>query len=101
MKKTIIITILALVVFACHRKTVASVPSENETTKPNAARSAMIAQGKTVYIAKCGRCHGLKNTAKYTPERWTTILQKMIPKAKLDESEAEQVTAYVIANAKQ
>src|SRR5437588_7678176 len=96
MKKTLIITVLTLAVFACHRKTAASA----EAIKAKDENAALVEQGKTIYTAKCGKCHGLKNTANYTADRWTNILKAMIPKAKLNEAEAHQVTAYVMANAK-
>ena len=56
--------------------------------------------GKTVYTTRCNRCHGLKNTENYTEQQWTGILKNMIPKARLNEDESKQVTAYVMANAK-
>jgi mono/diheme cytochrome c family protein len=96
MKKIIIIAILSLIIFACHRKTVVS----STSAKSNDMHASLVDQGKIVYVAKCGKCHGLKNTANYTADRWTKILKAMIPKAKLNESEAQQVTAYVMVNAK-
>lgn len=89
-------SILATAIFACSRKTVAVAGTPTD----NAAHMALTEQGKTVYTAKCGRCHGLKNTANYTATSWENILQKMAPKAKLTEEETMQVHAYVIANAK-
>ncbi len=108
MKKTLIITVLFLTVMACHRKMVpatnTTIPttttsSSSETTKTDELHVAMVEQGKTVYINRCGRCHALKNVEKYTIERWDGILKSMIPKARLNESEAQQVTAYVKENA--
>src|SRR2546423_12350499 len=96
MKKTLIITVLTLAVFACHRKTAASA----EAIKARDEHAALVEQGKTVYTAKCGKCHGLKNTTNYTADRWNSILKAMIPKAKLNDTEAQQVTAYVLSNAK-
>ena len=102
MKKTITIAVLALAVFACHRKTIPSSTNNTtvETPKADAAHVEMVAQGKTVYTNRCGRCHALKTVENYTADRWTNILKAMIPKAKLDETEAGQVTAYVMENAK-
>jgi mono/diheme cytochrome c family protein len=57
-------------------------------------------QGKTVFVSKCGTCHTLKNPGDYTIDQMNTILQAEIPKAKLSSKEAEQVTAYLLANAK-
>jgi hypothetical protein len=42
----------------------------------------------------------LKPVDNFTADRWNNILKAMIPKAKLTDAEAEQVTAYVMANAK-
>lgn len=106
MKKTFTIALLVLAAAACHRK---AVPAGGTTTMTSpapapapadAAHAEMVARGKTVYATGCGRCHGLKPVENYTAERWTGILKSMIPKAKLNETEAEQVTAYVMANAK-
>jgi mono/diheme cytochrome c family protein len=102
MKKTSAIILIALVAFACSRKTVASSDStsENKTDKSTDAPVALVKQGHAVYTAKCGKCHGLKPVENFTADRWNNILKKMIPKAKLTDAEAEQVTAYVMANAK-
>ncbi|HEX2605757.1 MAG TPA: hypothetical protein VHK91_00195 [Flavisolibacter sp.] len=96
MKKTATIAVLALLTFACSRKTVAT----SETPKVDEAHVALVAQGKTVYTTKCSRCHAAKDVTAYTQERWTGILKSMIPKAKLNETESQQVTAYVMDNAK-
>lgn len=57
-------------------------------------------QGKVVYQAKCGKCHGLKNPGDYTVDQWDGILKKMAPNARLTTEETEQVTAYVRSLAK-
>lgn len=111
MKKIIsLFLILSLVIIACSKKTTSSktVTTTTTTTAPaieipkpaNTTDMAMVAEGKNVYEGKCGRCHGLKNTGDYTAERWDGILRSMVPKAKLNDMETQQVTAYVKANAK-
>lgn len=72
-----------------------SVPPPLETQ-----RNVSMEKGKTVFVSKCGSCHGLKNPGDYTVDQWNNILKIEIPKAKLDKKEAEQVTAYLHANAK-
>jgi cytochrome c5 len=57
-------------------------------------------KGKTVYVSKCNTCHALKTPGDYTTNEMKNILSSEIPKAKLDKKEAEQVTAYLLANAK-
>ena len=63
-------------------------------------RSVSAEKGKTVYVTKCNTCHALKNPGDYTVDQMNTILIAEIPKAKLDSKEAEQVTAYLLANSK-
>lgn len=57
-------------------------------------------QGQAIYNAKCGRCHGLKVTTDYTADRWISIMQVMATKANLNDTEKENVLAYVKANSK-
>ena len=63
-------------------------------------RSVSMEQGKTVFVTKCNTCHALKSPGDYTADQMNTILKAEIPKAKLSSKEAEQVTAYLLANAK-
>ena len=103
--------ILSLIIIACSKKTVATkdVSINTFTETPSAeipkaniemADAAVLAVGKTIYETKCTRCHGMKPTASYTVDRWDGILKLMAPKAKLTETETEQVTAYVRANSR-
>jgi cytochrome c5 len=104
MKATITILILAIIVFACHRKTIASSDNiiiSNKTDKETKVANPEVAStGQSVYTNRCGRCHGLKKTENYTAQQWDNILKNMIPKAKLNDGEAKQVTAYVMEHAK-
>lgn len=63
-------------------------------------RPVSLDKGKTVYVSKCNTCHALKNPGDYTTDQMNNILKAEIPKAKLDSKEAEQVTAYLLANTK-
>jgi mono/diheme cytochrome c family protein len=102
MKKAIALSFIALAVLACHRKAVP--PANTSSSRMEAPKSdphaTMVAEGKTVYTNNCGKCHGLKPVENYTADRWGNILKSMIPKARLDDTQAQQVTAYVMANAK-
>ena len=129
MKKISTVALIALIVFACSRKTVTTSETKIKTETGNAetkvkaeaeapladsktnstapiktdastSSAEMIAAGKTVYTTRCGKCHGLKEVSAYTEQRWEPILKSMIPKARLNDDEAKQVTAYVMANAK-
>lgn len=107
MKRSIAtVFILSLMVAACAKKasptsSTNSAASTIAIATTDAVKSTDLAVlGKNVYDTRCGRCHGLKPVANYTPERWKEILTYMIPKAKLNDEESKQVTAYVNANAK-
>jgi len=108
MKKAITIITFSLLVFACSRKTVSTSstaptattsasPTEGSTESTSvAAHAALVEQGKGIYTTKCAKCHAAKDVTAFTTTRWEGILQKMIPKAKLNETESQQVTAYVM-----
>lgn len=112
MKKTITILIFALAAWACHHKTIpvadnniiisnkTNRQAKKEITTTAGADVDLNAGGKTIYITRCNRCHALKKTEKFTQQQWNNILKSMIPKARLNDDEAKQVTTYVMANAK-
>ena len=109
MKKAfVLLSILAAGIAACHNKSVPVIPARTEfppsprsTVKPLAENSPeAIAAGKLVFDTRCTRCHDLKAVDAYSSERWTTILQTMIPRARLNEEQAKQVRSYVMAYAK-
>lgn len=60
-----------------------------------------IAEGKTIYDSKCGKCHELFKPNTETVKKWDThILPEMNVKAKLTDDQAKLVRAYVLVNAK-
>jgi len=79
-------------------------PSMNnmQQSAPNieSPRTVSMENGKTVFVTKCGGCHALKNPGDYTMDQMNTILKTEIPKAKLSSKEANEVTAYLLANTK-
>ena len=117
MKKLLALVIIAVTVVSCHKKmtpsatvattvtapTVPTVPvvvDSAAVNKMNAMNTTMVAAGQQVYVAKCGKCHGLKDPANYTQVRWVGLVNWMAPKAKATDEEKSQVLAYVQHNAK-
>lgn len=114
MKKLIIVvSALAMVAGACHKKAAPTVATRTEQPPPPTPPSppkqetvdatyaaADIAAGKIIYEGKCTRCHAAKPVGNYTGQRWPGILRSMVPKSKLNEEETRQVTAYVMTNAR-
>ena len=80
-----------------------STPSFNnmkgtESGAPVLPASEIMDKGKTVYVTKCSSCHALKVPGDYTRDQMKNILKAEIPKAKLDNKEADQLTVYLLAN---
>jgi len=102
MSKLILLLVIAtFVAFACTPKaspavTAATIPTE--TTVSN--DMATIEAGHTIFTTKCTRCHREKPIQKWTYERLRRVLGAMVQKAKLNNTEIGQITAYVHANSK-
>ncbi|NOT92611.1 hypothetical protein [Ferruginibacter sp.] len=80
--------------------TTPATPAGSRTTPAEGSTKSPEMMGQSTYNAKCGKCHGLKVTTDYTAERWISIMQVMAQKARLDDTEKENVLSYVKANAK-
>jgi hypothetical protein len=96
MKKIVTITALIIFVISCSPKTAPT--ATMVIPKPNSPEAIA---GKEIFTAKCGKCHDLKNPSDYTPKEWIKLVDKMAPKANLDDTEKKNVLAYVQSNAKQ
>ena len=87
--------------FACTPK---ASPAVTEATIPSAmtvsTEASMIEAGHTIFTTKCTRCHKEKPIQKWTYEKLRPTLAVMVKKAKLNNTEIAQLTAYVNANSK-
>jgi hypothetical protein len=97
--------ILSVWLLGCQKKSV-PVITERKSEPPKIARlyppegSVLpdTLMGKTVFINRCSRCHGLPDLQKYTRERWEDILESMIPGAGINQENAVHIRAYVLAS---
>jgi cytochrome c5 len=103
MKKLIYTTASIFLLFSCSHKTVGTTVE----TKPSAPASApvvasktSVADGEKIYQTSCGRCHDLKNPNEYTVNEWRPIMNRMAPKARLNDDQKNNVLAFLIQNAK-
>jgi len=102
MKFFLILLIATILVnSACHKKAVPTfttrsiditqtVPVNNRTPDPES--------GKSVFTSHCNRCHALPDPLKYTSQQFDGILPVMTRRAKLNNDETADVTAYLKAN---
>jgi hypothetical protein len=94
---------LLIIASACQHKAVPVITARTvDPTAPahpvqNVKADAMA--GRTIFQEHCGKCHALPDPAQYTGPRWEGILQRMVPKAKLNETEAASVKAYLLSAA--
>lgn len=105
MKSFITLLFISVTIFSCEKKMTptASATTVNEVKQPVViheeavikTESPAIAAGKTIYTTKCARCHGPKPVDNWTVQQWVPILDRMVPKARLDDAEKANVTAYV------
>ena len=95
MKKMIVVLILAGCMCACTHKIIVTNDQQAAASHDKKNTTASILAGRYVYQLKCGSCHGLKNVGDYTASQWNGILQAMIPKAKLDDLESQQLIAFI------
>ena len=101
MKKWICIIAISTLILACQRKAIAISNSLSESPKGESSADSnniLITKGETIYTNRCGRCHSLKNTYRFSVEDWNAILPVMIKKAGLTEAEAGKVPAYVLSH---
>jgi len=108
MIKIILVAGASLFITACRRKTAPTIterttfPESPKTVRPAIVENTpeFIAAGKAIYEVKCNRCHDLKKPIEFTTGRWSSILKTMIPRARLNDEQAKEITAYIMANAK-
>ena len=81
-------------------QTVDTIPQDSLHLPSDSVKSNPLAAGLIIYEGKCAKCHAPKKVDNWTSEEWKPILRSMNRKARLDSTEAANVTAYVMAHAK-
>jgi hypothetical protein len=94
MKKTITLFVgIAIVFVSCSPKATTKTVAEPGSTDP-------MVMGKSLFVARCSKCHELPKVGNFTANKWTGIVDWMAPKARLSAQEKQLVLNYVHANAK-
>jgi len=50
---------------------------------------------RTLYVAKCAKCHKIYDRAKYSDEDWHKWMAKMSKKSKLTPEQSEMLSRYI------
>jgi cytochrome c5 len=99
MKRTIIFISTLLFIAACSKQAVVA-PSQADADRASAKfpgiTLAEINEGKSLYEANCGKCHGLKKPASRNEEKWRQIVPRMAKKAKIDAETEAKILKYVV-----
>jgi len=107
MKKILAAIILLLIITAACQKKAAPVITGRKTAPPKKMESRYPPKetvppdtltGKSLFVARCSRCHALPEAKQFSIQRWEDILPLMFPRAGLNNEEALHVRAYVLAN---
>jgi cytochrome c5 len=61
---------------------------------------AQMAEGKIVLETKCNKCHKLYKPTDRNVGQWEGILPRMVKRAKLDDTQAGNVRAYILTHSK-
>lgn len=83
------LAIVGMVIYSCSKKLVIPSGEEKRGLTPE------LAEGKTLFVNNCAKCHNLKNPNNYTTEEWKPILLRMQKKAKISDEEREKIQNYV------
>ncbi len=74
-----------------------------ESIAPSVARipvpgnTAVLTQGRQIYLGQCTACHVAEPVAKYSAGQWPGIIREMAVETKLSADEERAVLAYVMA----
>ncbi|MCZ8196519.1 MAG: cytochrome c [Flavobacterium sp.] len=90
-----IISLIALLIFACSPKT-SPTTSTSQTAKIVLTPDLIAA--KMSYENNCAKCHELFKPKDYTAEQWKPILLSMQKKANITDQEREKIYAYLTMN---
>lgn len=78
------------------RVTPALVAEANRGGPPTISAETLEA-GRTLYVTRCGSCHGLPAIAAYGQPAWKSWVRRMAPKARIDAAQEAALLSYVLA----
>ena len=107
--KTILISLSIVFLSACSAKlmTLTQSDADRGSAKFKGATLESLNEGKNIFQANCNRCHGLKNPASRTEDKWNTIVPVMVKKLntklgkeEIDAKKQELLLQYLVTMSK-
>lgn len=99
MKHFLFVLVGTMVLISCAHKIVESTQTSNTSSSSTGglpvAMTDEVSSGKQLFETKCAKCHAEKTISEHSETQWNSILDRMIPKAKMDDTEGAHVRAYV------
>jgi mono/diheme cytochrome c family protein len=71
------------------------------TKVPAGVTYDQLVQGRQLYVDNCGKCHGLHKPSEYDAAGWNKVMDKMQPKANINNDQRSLVMAYLTNYPKQ
>ena len=104
-RKNIFLVLLVWCFFSCKTKTAsgsASKPTDEQVYAFAQSKYPEISQsefqeGKSILNNQCKSCHGIKQIQSRSELEWQQILSEMVPKAKLNASQKNNLTRYLLS----
>ena len=73
------------------------VDAERVVARWPGVRAADLEQGRSLYAARCARCHALYAPAEYPADHWETAVHEMRERAGLSEAEERSIVQYLVS----
>ncbi|MFA7343081.1 MAG: hypothetical protein WC003_02140 [Terrimicrobiaceae bacterium] len=72
-------------------------PEMAQVAAANGEPVETLAIGRRLLATRCTSCHSLEPISKYTSAQWRANVLRMAGRARLNDAETRQVTAYIVA----
>jgi hypothetical protein len=71
-------------------------PTEANVNKRHDATLDEMREGRELYVQRCSSCHSLHRPQEFTSDEWSGWLDKMQPKAKIDDEQKDLIRKYLV-----
>jgi hypothetical protein len=61
---------------------------------------AKLERGRHLYAERCSACHALYEPARFSADRWPSLVSRMSSRARLQSADGDAVTRYLVAMAR-